>query len=114
MLFETFIYSEIAKQCHICDAGHRLAYWADQKHEVDLVIGLAGGIVGVEIKSSSRIPTDAFAGLKRLADLAGNMQRGVVVYAGDKLVTFSYRTASRKVPMQAIPAAWLWMSGGTG
>ena len=112
MLLETFVCSEIAKQINVCDAGHRLSYWSDRYHEVDLVVQFEGGIVGVEVKSGANARGDDFTGLKRLADLAGNMRRGVVIHTGGEAAGFAYRpdgTGPRQVPMQAVPVSWLWM-----
>ena len=107
-LFETFVFSEIAKLGNAADAGHSIGYWSDQSAEVDFVLQLEGRIVGVEAKSASMMRPDFFRGLRRLARQADNMHRGIVVYSGSRFFSDVFKTGHGEVIMQAIPVSWLW------
>jgi uncharacterized protein len=73
--------------------------------EVDVLIVTNGvEVVGIEIKSSASIGTDAFKGLRVLdEDLGKKFKGGVVLYAGDKSVAFGEK-------MFALPIQSLWLS----
>ena len=109
-LFETFVFSEIVKHCNSADIGHEIGFWRDPGtgREVDLAIGLEGRMVGIEVKSASIARKDFLDGLKSLADRAAAMQRAVVIYSGDSFLHTEYKSRHGRVPMQFIPAGWLW------
>ena len=109
-LFETFVFAEIAKHCNCADLGHQIGCWkdADSQKEVDLVIGLEGQVVGVEIKSASVAQTKFLDNLKSLAERSPAMTRGVVIYSGDMFLSTVHTSHHRQIPLQFIPASWLW------
>lgn len=71
--------------------------------EVDIVLEAAGGrVVGIEVKASSAVGPTAFAGLRALAEDAGDrFVRGVVLHLGRETVPFGDR-------LWAVPIAALW------
>ncbi len=107
-IFECFVFGEIVKLCKTLDEGHEVHYWSDRYVEVDIVIQHEGRIVGVEVKRKRSVNRTDFKGLFRLASLADNMNRGVVIHAGDQFSTFQYEGPQGSVTMQAIPVGWLW------
>ncbi len=108
-LFECLIYSEIAKLCNARDDGHELYYWSlDKRAEVDIVIQYDDKIVGVDVKRSRSVRQEDFAGLMKLAGEATNMHRGIVIHTGEYLYNMKELSEASEVPMQAIPANWLW------
>ncbi len=109
-IFECFVFSEIIKLCHAVDQGHEVHYWSDRYAEVDIVIQHEGRIVGVEVKRKRSVNRADFKSLFRLAGLADNMNRGVVIHAGDQFSAFQHEGRQGPVTMQAIPAGWLWAS----
>lgn len=70
---------------------------------MDVVLETPGGrIAGIEVKASSSIGARDFAGLKTLAQIAGDkFVRGVVLYLGQNVVPFSPR-------FWAVPVSGLW------
>ncbi len=110
MLFEAFVYSEIAKLCHAQDADVSLGYWFYREKEVDLVIEHEGVITAVQITSSQQVKKEHFANLEELAGLVGNMHRGVVVHAGSDCLSFEHEGSRGKVTMLALPVSMLWAS----
>ncbi len=108
-LFECFVYSEIAKLCNDRDDGHEFYYWSpDNRAEVDIVIQYDGKIVGVEVKRRRSARPEDFVGLMKLAGEAKNMHRGIVIHTGEHFYNMKALGEASGLPMQAIPAAWLW------
>jgi hypothetical protein len=84
-VLETFVYSELLKHSHMADGEYRLLYYRDaDKFEVDLVIENASGhLIGVEVKSSATVSAGDFRGLKKLANVTGDLfKMGVLLYDG--------------------------------
>ncbi len=107
-LFECFVFSEIAKLCNARDDGYELYFWSYKEGEVDIVIHYDNKIVGVEVKRTRVTRSDDFKGLMKLAEESTNMCRGIVIYAGEQFSNWDALTNASGVPMQSIPAAWLW------
>jgi uncharacterized protein len=103
-LTESFAVTEILKQIshldQIVHAGHWRTHDGD---EVNLVLERAdGAVVGVEIKSASRVRDGDDGGLRKLRDtLGGVFVGGVILYTGDH----AYRLADR---LYALPLDRLW------
>jgi len=70
--------------------------------EVDLVLETPSGAVsGVEVKASATVGDRDFRGLRWLAERAGpSFRQGVVLYAGDKALSFG--PALRALPFSAL------------
>lgn len=102
-LWENFVVSEIAK--HAAWSRVRVTPWHFRAHdgyEVDLVLeNAAGGIVGVEIKSSATPQTRDAKGLRLLAEACGErFLRGLVIHPGRDAIPLAAN-------IHAIPAAIL-------
>jgi uncharacterized protein len=101
---ENFVAMELFKQLgwskKRCNLYH---FRTEGGYEVDLVLeDPSGGIVGIEVKSTSSAVAQDFKGLKELADMAGErFVRGVVLYTGNTVVPFSRNLA-------AMPISVLW------
>lgn len=63
----------------------QLFYWAaaDAKAEVDFLINRSGSFAAVEVKSSARLSSAHFAGLRAIAALKG-LTRRILVYSGER------------------------------
>lgn len=91
-LFENYVAMELVKQCSWSGRSlPRLFHYRTQSgQEVDLVLeDAAGRIAGVEVKTRSRLGAGDFAGLRHLAEAAGDrFVRGVVMYTGTEAIPF--------------------------
>jgi len=71
-IFESFVLSELTKNC--LNRGHDpdLYFWRDSTgHEVDLVIDRGRELIPIEAKSGTTLPADALDGLRYWLKLAG-------------------------------------------
>jgi uncharacterized protein len=103
-LTESFAVTEILKQISHLDQIVHTGHWRTHDgDEVDLILERAdGAVVGVEIKSASRVRDDDDRGLRKLRDALGEaFLGGVILYAGDH----AYRLADR---LYALPLDRLW------
>ena len=80
-----------------------LGYRDKDQREVDVVIkNAAGQVVGVEVKAKASLQRNDFAGLRRLADLAGeNFIGGFLLYDGSDTLPMGPQ-------LWALPLATLW------
>ncbi len=103
-LLENFVLSELSRQLGWSKTSATLAHYRTRDGvEVDGVLESADGrLVGVEVKASSTVRTDDFAGLRHLAAHAGErFHHGVALCAGQAAVPFGER-------MTAVPIEALW------
>jgi len=80
-VLESFVYGELLKHTATADGDYRLMYYRDaDKFEVDVVIeNTAGELVGVEVKASATVKEGDMRGLRKLASLAGDQFKMVVL-----------------------------------
>ena len=86
-LFETFVISEHFKaRCNQGLPGQGFYFWRDRSgNEVDLLIERGEQLRPVEIKSGLTLSSDAFRGLQKWLDLAGDPAvEPTLVYGGDE------------------------------
>lgn len=103
-LLENFVAMEVTKQLGWADRHCRLYHFRTEGGaEVDLVIeDRAGRLVGVEVKCTATLRPRHFAGLKALADAAGDrFVRGVAIYLGTDVVPFG-------PALHGLPVAQVW------
>jgi len=103
-VLENFIVQEIRKQTTWSLRQVRLYHFRTHGGaEVDMVLEDASGkIVGIEVKSSSTVTSDAFRGLQVLEQEAGNLfVRGIVFYTGSSSAAFGKN-------LFALPVSTLW------
>ena len=82
-LFESWVVSEVMKHRFNRLQDFACSYFRDSNgNEVDLVLESAGRAIAVEIKSGATLAGDWFRGLRRFADLAGDVQP-VLIYGGE-------------------------------
>jgi len=101
---ETFIGCELLKQIEWDALKPALMHYRRAAgQEVDYVLEEgAGRVVGIEVKSSHTVTAHDFIGLRCLAEDAGaKFAAGVILYAGDKAVTFGPH-------LWAVPIAEMW------
>ncbi len=81
--------TELMKHTAWAEDEYRFWHFRDRRsHEVDLVVeNTAGQLVGAEVKASTGIRSEDFAGLVHFANYShGKMHRGIVLYAGANLI----------------------------
>ena len=103
-LLEAFAFAEVAKQCTWSEVRPSLYHFRTHAgRAVDLVLeDRAGRIVGIEIKAAESVSEADTAGLRALAELAGErFHRGVVLYAGRRSLPFGPR-------LHVMPLSALW------
>jgi predicted AAA+ superfamily ATPase len=91
---ETFVVGEILKEASWTDDIVGYGHWRTRDdEEVDLVLEADdGGVIGFEVKASSRVAGDDFAGLRKLRDTLGaSFIAGVALYAGPRSYTYDDR-----------------------
>ena len=85
-LFETMVVNEFLKARRNAGRRDQLYFWRDNiGTEVDLVLEQGQALAGVEIKSGSRVASDATVSLRKWQKYAGKTQTYLgVVYGGDE------------------------------
>lgn len=107
-LLETFVVGEVLKQASWMEHRPHVGYW--RKHdgaEVDIVLedGRDGSVVGIEVKSGSRIHPKDRRGLRILRDALGDrFTAGVVLYTGPHSIR--YRGADAGIIALPIDRFW--------
>lgn len=103
-LLESFVVSELRKQATWSEMRVSLYHYRTTAgQEVDIVLeSAAGSIVGLEVKAAAAVGGRDFSGLRGLAEACGErFLRGVVLYGGDRTVSFGENLA-------AVPVSALW------
>lgn len=103
-LLETFIATELMKQCASSELFLSLHHYRTAGGaEVDLVLeDRAGRIVGIEVKASADLKSGDFSGLHSLKETAGKgFTAGYVFYTGEKRLSFGR-------DFWAVPVQELW------
>jgi uncharacterized protein len=102
---ENFVYVEILKQLGWSQVITGIYHYRthDGTEEVDIVLeSTSGKIVGIEVKSSSKVLAEDFNGLRKLKEAVGKkFHRGIILYAGSKILPASN-------DLEAIPISALW------
>lgn len=107
-LLENFVIAELARQLGWATTQATLSHYRTRDgYEVDAVLEADDGrVVGVEVKAAETVRLDDFKGLRHLATRAkGRFHRGVVLYAGDRVLPFGDR-------LVAVPIDSLWRTSG--
>ena len=103
-ILETFALGELLKLATASGDRYEFLHFRDKdRKEVDIVVeNRIGEVVGIELKAAATVSKGDFAGLRRLAQGAGESFRlGVVLYDHDRTVRFGER-------MAAVPISTLW------
>lgn len=104
MLFESFVVNQIVPESQWSHYHPDLFYWrtsGKEAYEVDLVLVHDNELIGIEVKSSSKLHQGDFKGLEALKSKDQRFKRGFVIYTGDKILRHSSN-------MWAIPVSTLW------
>lgn len=104
-LIETFAYNELAAQCDLHE-DYRLYHYRDRsQREIDFLVEREsdGSIIGIEIKASSTVKSQAFDHLRWFkANLCGDRPfNGIVLYSGPQIASFGDG-------MLAVPMSAMW------
>ncbi|MBS1908205.1 MAG: ATP-binding protein [Actinobacteria bacterium] len=103
-LLESFVVSELAKQRTWTASPFEMYHWRDRDgREVDVVLEFDdGGVLGIEVKSSSTPRAEHFAGLRALSDKLGDrFVGGIVLGLGEKSLPFG-------PALYSLPVSSLW------
>ena len=103
-VLETFVFAEVLKLAGWSDERFSLSHFRDKEiDEVDIVLeDREGRIVGLQVKASATVRNEDFAGLRKLAEAAGErFAFGAVLYDHEQVVPFGDRLA-------AAPLSGLW------
>jgi predicted AAA+ superfamily ATPase len=103
---ENFVAMELRKQITWSECQPQMYHFRTQTgHEVDIVLEDARGkVVGIEVKSGTRLGEQDFKGLRVLQEVAGeHFQRGIVLYTGSEVIPFGLN-------LYALPMDHLWSS----
>ncbi|WP_281645825.1 ATP-binding protein [Parendozoicomonas sp. Alg238-R29] len=101
-LMETWVGSELLKAMAVSEQDAQLFHYRDRsQREVDFILeGHHNQAVGIEVKAGMTVKKNMFAALEMLLE-AGAIQKGIVIYNGDKVLPFSDR-------LLAVPAGCLF------
>ncbi|OZG62045.1 ATPase AAA [Bifidobacterium lemurum] len=104
-LLESFVVNQIVPSVQWSNAHPDCFYWRESgshPKEVDLVMSRRNRLVGVEVKSSSKVAREDFKGL---ADLAKDerFHRGYLIYTGSRIMKWPGN-------LWAVPISALWSS----
>ncbi|MGH3934589.1 MAG: ATP-binding protein [Pseudonocardiaceae bacterium] len=105
-LVETFVVGELITQASWRDDPVRIGHWRTRDGaEVDCVLERSdGGVVGVEVKASSRVEGADARGLRGLADrLPDTWVGGVVFHLGTQAFTLDRSRSLYAVPVSGLP-----------
>lgn len=101
---ENFVATELLELLSFSELRAKLLHFrtSDSK-EVDFTLERPDGtLAGIEVKTSTRVDTCAFKGLRELQEVTGNdLQCGIVLYAGKDIVPFGEK-------LIAVPLSALW------
>ena len=103
-IIENFVAIELAKQLTFSTTPARLYHYrTSSQQEVDFVLELHNSqIIGIEVKSTSRISSKDFRNLQTMEnDIGEKFKYGFVVNPGNKVVQFGSR-------LYSLPLASLW------
>ena len=101
---ENFVAMELRKQITWSECQPQMYHFRTQTgHEVDIVLEDARGkVVGIEVKSGTRLGEQDFRGLRVLGEMAGkHFHRGIVLYTGSEVIPFGPN-------LYALPMNYLW------
>jgi len=90
-VLESFVYGELAKHATTAEGSYQLFHYRDKlDYEVDFVVeDASANVIGIEVKAAATLVEKDFAGLKRLAAVAGKAFRsGIVLYDGVETLPF--------------------------
>ncbi len=103
-IIENFVAVELAKQAAFATTRSQLYHFRTSSgQEVDFILEANGGqIIGIEVKSTSKISTRNFQNLETLKqDVGDKFKRGFVIHPGKSAVQFGDE-------LYALPLAALW------
>jgi hypothetical protein len=104
-LIETFAHNELAALVDASDGLYSLWHYRDrQKREIDFLIEREdGALIGIEIKSGSKITKNDFRHLKWFQDTLARDRpfKGFILYSGEHLASFGS-------DMTAVPFGAIW------
>ena len=113
-LLETFVVGEVLKQASWMEYRPHVGHW--RTHDgagVGIVVedGRDGSVVGIEVKTGSRIHTKDRRGLRTLRNALGDrFNAGAVLYTGPHSIRYTGTDAG----IIALPVDRLWSNIGSG
>ena len=93
---ETFVYSELLKHIGYSQVQpHLYHYRTNDKKEIDFVVEKSDKIFAIEVKASQSIKQDTFKHIVDFQNRSSKEVVGIVIYAGDNLLSFGDDTYKR-------------------
>ncbi len=102
LVLESYVGMELIKAAGVAAIGTDVMHYRTARGtEIDFLVEAADGrVAGVEVKASRSVDAADFKRFSPLAEqLGGRFARGVVLYAGDRVVTFGERLAAWPVSL---------------
>ncbi len=90
-ILETFVFCELSKLRALSELDVNIYHFRqDEKHEVDFVLESSDlRVVGIEVKANASVSAADFAGLRVLAEVAGDdFACGIILYDGKQTIPF--------------------------
>ncbi|OCP19799.1 MULTISPECIES: ATP-binding protein [unclassified Ensifer] len=103
-LLESFVVSELLKLASWSDRRFSFSHYRTKdQDEVDVVIeDRRGRVIGIEVRASATVKSDAFKGLRQLQEAVGDrFVRGLVLHDHDRVTPFGEK-------LHAAPLSILW------
>ncbi|CBL46023.1 Predicted ATPase, AAA+ superfamily [gamma proteobacterium HdN1] len=99
-VFETFVYAELLKHLSYANIRASLCHYrtSDQK-EIDFILERGEQLIAIEVKSTQQIKKEAFKHISDLQEKSKQKVLGIVLYAGQNLLSFS----ENGFPRYAVP-----------
>ena len=88
-IVETFVYSELLRHLSFTEIRTQIYHYrTSDKKEIDFILESGEKIVAIEIKSAQSIKKEAFKHIKEFQQKESKEVLGIVIYAGDTLLSF--------------------------
>ncbi len=88
-IVETFVYSELLRHLSFTEIRTQIYHYrTSDKKEIDFILESGEKIVAIEIKSAQSIKKEAFKHIKVFQQKESKEVLGIVIYAGDTLLSF--------------------------
>lgn len=88
-VIETFVFSELLKHISYSELQPKLYHYrTTDKKEIDFIVEKHDQIIAIEVKSSQGIKQSAFRHITGLQDKSNKPVLGIVLYTGDKVLSF--------------------------
>lgn len=104
-ILECFVFHHLKQLANLITPSPHIHYWRTVSgNEVDFVIEYGKSLIGIEVKSSSRVSYGDIVNLKQFLNEYPNAKAGIVFHCGDQVEQFAKN-------IFALPISGLWSGG---